>query len=143
MISTEASKRLNECHCPPGYYDRFDAAGDDAPVICYDSGGKTVRSVLGEPDNRESARAFATNQRCLKCPGCLECTFDGYSGRPYVKAGYTVVGAASTELVSALSAQLGRSNEADVSVEMQRDVFACPWGSSAAPSHAVPCRGAP
>jgi hypothetical protein len=134
MISGEGSKRLNDCHCPSGYYDRLDAAGTDAPVICYDSGGKTLRSVLGEPDNTDSAQGFATNQRCLECPGCLQCKFDKYSGQPSIREGYTVVGA-STQLDGyALSEQLGSKNEIDASVQMQRDVFACPWGSAA-------CRG--
>lgn len=77
----------------------MDASGAPAPVVCY-AEGKAACSVLNSPANALSSVDFITDtfKRCLRCPACLGCDFDGYQGLPFVSDGSTIVLSTFTNL---------------------------------------------
>jgi hypothetical protein len=68
------------------------------PIWCFPEGRiaqPTVVEVDGFNINKgvmQSVKAYdSTRQRCIPCPDCLECSFDGYKGIPFVAEGWTTV----------------------------------------------------
>jgi hypothetical protein len=68
------------------------------PIWCFPEGWIKQPSVVevdGFNINKgvmQSAKAYeSTGQRCMPCPDCLECSFEGYKGIPFVAEGWTTV----------------------------------------------------
>ena len=137
MISEQGSNTIDDCRCPRAYYDRIDESGNDAPVVCYVEGMST-RNVLNFPSNKLSSVDFRTRKRCLKCPDCLTCDFDDYSGIPFVAEGFTVVSVSKDRGwpgALAMGQQKGLPapevhTTSSAAITHQRQVFACPTGGA-------------
>jgi hypothetical protein len=57
------------------------------PIWCFPDGRTALPNTIDM--NVEAMNAIRNGKRCVPCPGCLDCHFDGYRGIPFIKAGYT------------------------------------------------------
>ena len=157
MISAAGSTRHMDCHCPVGTYDRrewgtydgrkmngsFVRPGRSSPITCFRS-GLSIGRTLGERQ-AENLASFTdyyqlehTKRNCVRCPTCVECgeqAASAYSGRPTVKAGWTVLRDEAHLSVEAKAAMRHappfdlREGHQSVLMVMsgRRDVFGCPY----------------
>ena len=88
MASPIASTTPSQCFCPEGKYDSLDTIDGFSPIWCFPNGVQRTPEVLDE--NRKSAMDVEVQTRCIPCPDCLDCTYPGYRGLPFVREGWTV-----------------------------------------------------
>ena len=122
MTSPPSALTSGSCYCPEGTYDINDNRAKRSPIWCFPNGLQSSPHLLDE--NKISGPDIALGRRCIRCPGCLDCTFDGYVGDPMVHDGWTVVNDNLPELIAPETPKLSMYEF----VDRPRHVFGCPFG---------------
>jgi len=93
MTSDTASTLKSDCRCPEGKYDLHDAEGVHSPVLCFPNGLDDRPAMLDENADTiaDIEECQQNGYRCVSCPECLNCSFTGYRGKPYIAEGFTYV----------------------------------------------------
>eukprot|EP01043_Picozoa_sp_COSAG02_P033908 COSAG02_NODE_2340_length_9105_cov_47.424051_5_plen_1377_part_01 len=122
MTSPTASVTSGACYCPEGTYDIQDNRNNLSPIWCFLDGLQSAPHTLD--DNLPSVPDIALGRRCVRCPDCLNCIFDGYVGNPMVQDGWTVINDKLPRLMAPGTPKLS----AFEFVGRPRYVYGCPFG---------------
>ena len=124
MISDSADLARTECFCPGNKYDLLDRSGQVSPIWCLPNGLQTAPQQLDE--NRISVKDVRLEARCVRCPACLNCSYPGFHGTPFVLDGWTV---ANPDLPKELPRETSSLGSGYYNGK-PRYIFGCPFGET-------------
>ena len=65
----------------------YDIPGN--PIWCFPDGRSAVPTNI--VDNKLPMNDIKAERRCITCPDCMDCEYEGYRGIPYIREGFTFV----------------------------------------------------